>query len=515
MAVYRGQDGELVWRVEDRSYSGPCIIHNDIILTNVNSYSISSGAFSLLDGSPKLIMNPLTQEPQEWQLCRAYGCNSIIASENLLTFRSGAAGFYDLETLSGTGNLGGFKSGCTSNLVVANGVLNAPDYTRTCSCGYQNQTSLALVHMPEMELWTVNDVARLSKPGQPIRRLGVNFGAPGDRVDSDGTLWIDYPTVGGDSVDLPIRVTGNVEYYHHNSLKFSGAGLPWVGASGIEDCREIVIPLAVKGQANELLFRVQDGKDDAEEQEDGSVNLDSSDLEFVKDKGPQTIGIRFDHVEIPAGQKIERAYIQFVCDESTSEPTSVVIRAEDTDHAEGFSSSPKNVSARKLLAPTITWSIPEWGKVDQADAEQQSPDVTELVQTLVQRPDWKSGNAIGFQISGQGHRVAKAYDGAAADAPTLVVSVEAVADRSTATAHTVRLQFAEPEDLEPGQRVFDVVVGDRVVETDFDVVREAGAPRTTIVREYHNIMLDSELTIKFHAKQGRPVLAGVEVFRPE
>ena len=38
---------------------------------------------------------------------------------------------YDLLTEAGTGNLGGFRSGCTSHLVVAVGVLNAPDSTRT------------------------------------------------------------------------------------------------------------------------------------------------------------------------------------------------------------------------------------------------------------------------------------------------------------------------------------------------------------------------------------------------
>ncbi|MEE8576109.1 MAG: PAS domain-containing protein, partial [candidate division Zixibacteria bacterium] len=76
--------------------------------------------------------------------------------EHLLTFRSAAAGFFDLANDGGTGNFGGFKSSCTSNLVVANGVLNAPDYTRTCVCRYQNQTSLAMVHMPEVETWTDN-----------------------------------------------------------------------------------------------------------------------------------------------------------------------------------------------------------------------------------------------------------------------------------------------------------------------------------------------------------------------
>ncbi len=159
MTVYRALDGSVQWTNDKLAYSGPCILHNDLIITNANAYSESAGAFFIKTGEPKLVKNPLTGEIQPWKITRAYGCNNIIASENMLTFRSGAAGFYDLLSESGTGNLGGFKSGCTSNLVVANGVLNAPDYTRTCSCSYQNQTSLALVHMPEVELWTTDSVS--------------------------------------------------------------------------------------------------------------------------------------------------------------------------------------------------------------------------------------------------------------------------------------------------------------------------------------------------------------------
>src|SRR5690606_15429673 len=102
-------------------------------------------------------------------------------------------------TDSGTGNLGGFKSGCTANLVVANGVLNAPDYTRTCSCSYQNQTSLALVHMPDVELWSVNPLANKPISGAPLQNIGINFGAPGDRHADDGTLWIEYPALSSEA----------------------------------------------------------------------------------------------------------------------------------------------------------------------------------------------------------------------------------------------------------------------------------------------------------------------------
>ena len=83
-----------------------------------------------------------------------------------------------------------------ANLIVADGVLNAPDYTRTCTCSYQNQTSLAMIHDPSAEMWTFND---LPWDGKPVRRVGINFGAPGDRRADDGTLWLDWPSVGGPS----------------------------------------------------------------------------------------------------------------------------------------------------------------------------------------------------------------------------------------------------------------------------------------------------------------------------
>lgn len=244
MAVYRGQTGEVVWQKEDLKYSGPCVLHNDLIITNANAYSESAGAFRLTDGSQKLVKNFLTGKLQPWKITRAYGCNSIIASENLLTFRSGAAGFYDLLTEGGTGNFGGFKSGCTSNLVVADGVLNAPDYTRTCSCAYQNQTSLALVHMPEMDAWTIANTEVLDSSSGRVHQLAINIGAPGDRRDAEGHMWLEYPPVAGDAPDFGLEFQGDVQFYQdhptsiaeratHSGGQPTGA-IPWVAASGVE-----------------------------------------------------------------------------------------------------------------------------------------------------------------------------------------------------------------------------------------------------------------------------------------
>jgi outer membrane protein assembly factor BamB len=284
MAVHYGADGKIKWRDDKRAYSGPCILHGTTILTNANSYKLSAGAFRLLDGKPELTTNPLTGQEQTWQVCRAYGCNNIIASENMLTFRSGAAGYYDLTTRSGTGNLGGFKSGCTSNLVVANGVLNAPDYTRTCSCAYQNQTSLGLVHMPNMEMWTVNHEARLTAPGQRVKRIGINLGAPGDRTDDSGTLWVEYPTVGGEHADLAVTVEGDCSWYRNSSLKFSGEGPAWIGASGVINAARLTIPMSVSES------KEKDAKKDGA---NGNVDVDVSLTQAVVEASPHTVRLHF------------------------------------------------------------------------------------------------------------------------------------------------------------------------------------------------------------------------------
>ena len=124
--AYRGTNGAVVWKEMELKFSGPFILHNDTLLTTPAAYKTNAGAFNLADGKPRFLTNPLTGDLEPWRIYRTYGCNYPIACENLMTFRSGAAGFYDLETQGGTGNFGGFKSSCSANLIAAGGVLNAP-----------------------------------------------------------------------------------------------------------------------------------------------------------------------------------------------------------------------------------------------------------------------------------------------------------------------------------------------------------------------------------------------------
>ena len=103
-----------------------------------------------------------------------------------------------------------------------------------------------MIHDPDVELWTFND---LEWDGKPVQRVGINFGAPGDRRADNGTLWLDWPSVGGPSPDLPLEVApDDVKTFRvHSSLVRSSPGsgqLPWVAASGIEGVRRVRLTLA-------------------------------------------------------------------------------------------------------------------------------------------------------------------------------------------------------------------------------------------------------------------------------
>ncbi len=252
IAAYRGADGTALWAKPELAYGGPPILHGDTVITQA-----TGRAFDLLTGQPLTRRHPLTGQPLEWTWSRMYGCNTASAARHLLLFRSGAAGYFDLTGDGGTGNLGGFRAGCTSNLIAANGIINAPDYTRTCACAYQNQTSLAMVHDPGVETWTFNTM-RWDKKA-PVRRLGLNFGAPGDRRGPGGTLWLDWPSVGGPSPDVPVDIepaAAREATFRLHSSRIAAGPLRWVAASGIEGARGLRITLAADNKLRRYTVRL-------------------------------------------------------------------------------------------------------------------------------------------------------------------------------------------------------------------------------------------------------------------
>jgi outer membrane protein assembly factor BamB len=246
MIVYKADTKGILWDKAVK-YSNPPIISNDKIYTE-------GEGFYLKTGDPITEKDPVTGEDLVWKYKREYGCGYVIASEHLLTFRSAAAGFVNLDVFEGTGNLGGFKAGCSANLVVADGVLNSPDYTRTCSCPYQNQTSLAFINMPWMNYWTNSNYIW---NGKQIKNIGLNFNAPGDRTSPENVLWIDFPNVGGAEPGFSIKMD-TVDFFRirKDPVSVAAEAAPWVTSSAIGGVRSLEISLS-KEIVPETTYRVK------------------------------------------------------------------------------------------------------------------------------------------------------------------------------------------------------------------------------------------------------------------
>lgn len=173
---------------------------------------------------------------------------------------------------------------------------------------------------------------------------------------------------------------------------------------------------------SERAIQVMQGSDDAEESlVSGLVHRDSNDLELVNDaaqNGQQIVGVRFQNVELSPGTTVDAAYIEFKADGSDSGPTSITIRGEASDAPDSFRTTTANLSQRRVTTAAVTWrSIAPW----EAGQSYRTPDLSPIVQEIVDRNGWSSGNPIVFIITGSGKRTAESFESKPDDAPLLRV----------------------------------------------------------------------------------------------
>jgi hypothetical protein len=95
----------------------------------------------------------------------------------------------------------------------------------------------------------------------------------------------------------------------------------------------------------------------------------------------------------------------------------------------------------------------------------------------------------------------------------MVVTTDKNARRSDESTrrYDVRLHFAEPDLVEPGQRVFTVSLEGKPALKNLDIVKTAGGPRRPLTRELKNVEVQGSLDLSFTASKGTPLLCGVEV----
>jgi hypothetical protein len=133
--------------------------------------------------------------------------------------------------------------------------------------------------------------------------------------------------------------------------------------------------------------------------------------------GLQSVGIRFNALSIPPGATITNAYIEFTVKEVHSEATSLVIRVQAADNPLTFSSTASDISNRARTGASVAWDdLPVWSTLN---ATQVTPNLSAVLQEVVNRPGWASGNSLVVFIDGSGRRTVYAYDGGSTKAALL------------------------------------------------------------------------------------------------
>jgi uncharacterized repeat protein (TIGR01451 family) len=169
--------------------------------------------------------------------------------------------------------------------------------------------------------------------------------------------------------------------------------------------------------------QVNASSDDAEEEGPDGVNLGpggmyliSTDLEMTQDleapsSGTQKVGMRFNNVGVPQGATISNAYITFraIAPDSpntNSGATSLTIRGQAADNPTTFTSTAYNISNRATTTASVAWSPAAWT----TGTDYSTPDLKTVVQEIVNRSGWASGNSMVFIITGTGSRSAESWN---------------------------------------------------------------------------------------------------------
>lgn len=190
----------------------------------------------------------------------------------------------------------------------------------------------------------------------------------------------------------------------------------------------------VKGSVN---YQVSSQKNNAEEPSNG-YQATGSELTF-RSSSNQYIGVRFNNIAMPQGATISNAYLEFTAYQtSSSDYASFNISGVNQDDPSSFRNYTRYMQRDKPKTGAVAWTnIPRWYR----NSTYQSPPVTSIVQSLVNRSGWSSGNDMMFIFSNfVGVRGAYTYNGKPSGTARLVIEFEGAAtpgQTSTVRQHLV------------------------------------------------------------------------------
>ncbi|MFK7808517.1 MAG: lamin tail domain-containing protein, partial [Saprospiraceae bacterium] len=161
----------------------------------------------------------------------------------------------------------------------------------------------------------------------------------------------------------------------------------------------------------DLIIPISSEDADGEEFSSGGVTLSSSDIEMVQDGSLEfTSAFRFSNIALPEDATVTNAYLQFYAEEVQTGLADINIFADAAANATPLLNASGNFTNRIPTNNTISWTPAPWPTVDANGVDQQSPDLSTLIQEVVGQAGWQAGNAIVILMDGSGTRTTYSYD---------------------------------------------------------------------------------------------------------
>ncbi|MBI3987416.1 MAG: hypothetical protein HY343_10875, partial [Lentisphaerae bacterium] len=520
-----------------------------------------------------LRVHPLTGVPALKSWKTGDGCGGYNLSASSVLRRGAYLSIYDFADDSGVRFIGGVRASCGVSFMAANGIYFAMDGGAGCDCSYNFLTSVALAPAEERlnEDWAVFSEWRADSQ---VRQAAINLGAPGDRRDGGGALWLGFPRpaltdtspnipggIGwhnvpgiaqgakGDgmamAVPLDIRVAapdrpsvdgqaGEFGPYRMNAdrNRFEGTDRPWIYASGYRGIQQAVMKLnflkPLLATPVKASLKVDGKLDEAD-----WAGEPAATMEVTKTR----VFLRYDADNLYLGV-VEPSQVDA---KGNVAAWNMSITNRDTpiglvgNYLELFLSDATDAHSLYLGVTTggaqydalsvsnkpyeVRWNA-AWSSAVTAGT---NAFTTELAipwkmladagldrQTLALNVQMSSRYNLGEALVGLG--------GSGRGRCLQFVPVQYDALKPLyARPFTVRLHFAEPDEaVKAGRRVFDVKLQDRVALKDFDIVKEAGGPRKALVKEFKGVTAGDTLTLEFIPRgpltpETAPILSGLEL----
>lgn len=187
---------------------------------------------------------------------------------------------------------------------------------------------------------------------------------------------------------------------------------------------ENVAPLA---EPQTVTFRIHAVTDDAEELFGRSTVVGQTSLDLgIYNGHARRVGFRFDGLTIPSGARIDSAVIELRAASSMAAKTDFTVVGEASDNAATYARTVDNIGSRPTTQASVPWTPEPWvGGTTYGTAELKT-----VLQEIIDRPGWQTGNAAAFVVTGTYTRRAASYDAGLVEvrAPRLVVTLYSVVE---------------------------------------------------------------------------------------